>query len=315
MPMKILNDDSRGIEVASKIIERGGLVAFPTETVYGVGCDVFNEEAVKKVYEIKKRDFSKPLIVGVSEVEQIYELAEVNEVAEKLIKKFFPGPLTLILKRKEIVPKIVTSGLEKVAIRMPDHFVPLELMKRSGKPIVVPSANVSGKPSPTKFEHVIQDLPGIDAVIKGECKIGIESTIVDVTTDPIKILRFGAVPKREIERHTKLDVELSFGEYKTSKPFYLFIGERVREGILKFVSDAESKGLKPLIIAKEDVYGKEVITVGKGKDYVRNIFDAIRRAELMDFDLVILEGFDDPEYGDAVMHRLKMLAGERVIRV
>ncbi len=316
---EILQPDSEGIAKAARIIKRGGTVAFPTETVYGLGSDALNEDAVKKVFEVKRREMSKPLIVGVASIDDVYEIAEVNEVAKKLMNAFFPGPLTLVLKKKDIVPNVVTAGLDKVAVRMPDHEVPLKLMEKAKTPIVVPSANVSGKPSPTKLEHVLEDLGGkIDAIISGECRIGIESTIVDVTTKPAKLLRPGAVSISELRRY--IDVEFidrdSYGQYEISKPLYVFVGEDARKKIIEFVADAEKKGLRAAIIARKKVHGRRIIEVGESIDeYAKKIFEALRIADSMDVDLIVVEGVEEKGIGAAIMHRLRKAAGERIIRV
>ncbi len=316
---EILQPDSEGIAKAARIIKRGGTVAFPTETVYGLGSDALNEDAVKKVFEVKRREMNKPLIVGVASIDDVYKIAEVNEVAERLMSVFFPGPLTLVLKKKDVVPNVVTAGLDKVAVRMPDHEVPLKLMERAKTPIVVPSANVSGKPSPTKLEHVLEDLGGkIDAVIGGECRIGIESTIVDVTAKPAKLLRPGAVSISEIRRY--IDVEIvnrdSYGQYEISKPLYVFVGEDARRKIIEFVEDAEKRGLRAAIIARKKVYGRRVIEIGESIDeYAKKIFEALRIADSMDVDLIVVEGVEEKGIGAAIMHRLRKAAGERIIRV
>ena len=196
------------ISQAAKIIRSGGLVAFPTETVYGLGADALNPEAVRKIYMAKGRPSDNPLILHVSSFEQTSELVYINDVAEKLIKTFWPGPLTLVLPAKNIVPLVTRGGLDTAAIRMPNNSVAQALIKESGVPIAAPSANISGRPSPTDFESVFHDMNGrIEMILDGgkvevcqTCLIGIESTVIDVTNpEKILMLRPGGMPRELIE--------------------------------------------------------------------------------------------------------------------
>ncbi|MCX8172460.1 MAG: L-threonylcarbamoyladenylate synthase [Archaeoglobaceae archaeon] len=310
--MDLLYPLEKDLQKAVEILRNGGVIAFPTETVYGLGCDAFNEGAVEKIYEIKRRPKSKPLIVGVGRIEEIYEIAEVNEIAEKLIKAFFPGSLTLLLKNKK-VPSIVTANSEKVAIRMPSHQIPLTLARKLGRPIVVPSANISGRPSPTKFEHVIADLGDkVDAIIVGECDIGIESTILDVTESPARLIRPGAVSTESLKRFIDLiPVEDTFGQYEISADVYVFTGKRVEEEIKKFLA----KRKNAVVIAKKNVYGSNVIELGEPPEsYAKNLFDALRKAESMGAEVILVEGIEEKGIGEAVMHRLYRSA-RNVVRV
>ncbi|MDK2795060.1 MAG: L-threonylcarbamoyladenylate synthase [Archaeoglobaceae archaeon] len=310
--MELLYPVESDLRRAVEILRRGGLVALPTETVYGLCCDAFNEEAVERLYELKRRPKNKPLIVGVGKIEEIYEIAEVNEIAEKLIREFFPGPLTLIMKNKKI-PPIVTAGSEKVAIRMPAHEIPLKLSTELGRPIVIPSANISGRPSPTKYEHVLEDFgDSLDAVIVGECGIGIESTILDVTVSPARLIRPGAVSTDILRNFVDLvPSEDIFGQYEIFADVYVFVGEKVDEVIRKFLE----KEKNAVVIAKKDVYGGRVIEVGESvESYAMNIFDALRKAEKMGARVILVEGIEEKGIGEAVMHRLYRSA-RSVIRV
>lgn len=210
----ILPPTDHGLKKAAEIIKRGGLVAFPTETVYGLGGDALNPDSVRKIFEAKKRPPDNPLIVHVSSTDVVYTIAEVDEVAERLMKHFFPGPLTLVMKKKRIVPDITTGGLDKVAVRMPDHEIALRLIEFSETPLAAPSANTAGKPSPTKPEHVIEDLGGrIDAIVDGgEVQIGIESTVLDTTTTPPRILRPGAISVEELEKYVEIELGVGVAE-------------------------------------------------------------------------------------------------------
>lgn len=312
--MEILNADSTGVERAVRILKNGGLVAFPTETVYGLGCDVFNEDAVKRLFEVKKRPRSKPLIVGVSDMDEVHEIAEVNRDAERLMNAFFPGPLTIVFKKRRNIPDIVTGGSDKVAVRMPDHEVPLKLIEKLGKPIVVPSANITGRPSPMSYTHVIEDIGDkIDAVIVGECSVGIESTIVDVTTKPARVLRLGAVRVDDLRKHLDVVLETWKREvYFVSCPVYLFLGSNAVDRILEFASKSRDKGLKVAVIAKKDIFENTIVVGTTLKEYSANIFNAVRKAESMKPDLIVIEGPDVEHEG--LMDRLYRLAGERVFK-
>lgn len=197
--IKINPDNFKGeeLEEACHILKDGGLVAFPTETVYGLGGDALNPLAASKIYSAKGRPSDNPLIVHIACIESLYDIAEVTEDGLKLAKAFWPGPLTLVFKKKETVPPQTTGGLDTVAVRMPCHAVARELIKRSGVYIAAPSANLSGRPSPTQAKHVIEDLDGrIDIIIDGGSPdIGIESTIVDVSGSKAVILRPGYITK------------------------------------------------------------------------------------------------------------------------
>ena len=195
-------DDHVGIEEAVKILQSDGLVAFPTETVYGLGANALNEGAAAKIYAAKGRPSDNPLIVHIADTKSVYELAkEVPQKAVMLMEAFWPGPLTIILNKKDIVPAGTTGGLNTVAIRMPSHPVALELIRKSGLFIAAPSANTSGRPSPTEAKHVVEDMTGkIDVILDGGAVgIGIESTIVDLTGDIPAILRPGFITKTMLE--------------------------------------------------------------------------------------------------------------------
>ncbi|MBA3044359.1 threonylcarbamoyl-AMP synthase, partial [archaeon] len=199
-PKKI---DRSKINISANIIKKGGTVAFPTETVYGLGANALNTKAVLKIFKAKNRPQDNPLIVHIDDRKEIYRLAEsVSKKVEKLINKFWPDPLTLLLKKSKIVPYAVTGGLDTVAIRMPAHPVALALIKESETPIAAPSANLAGRPSPTAAEHVLEDLSGrIDAVIDGgKTRVGVESTILDMTGKYPTILRPGGVTAEELRK-------------------------------------------------------------------------------------------------------------------
>ncbi|WP_456329357.1 L-threonylcarbamoyladenylate synthase [Archaeoglobus sp.] len=309
---EVLEPTREGILKAVEILRRGGIVAFPTETVYGMGCDATNEEALKRLYEVKGRSLDKPFIVGVWSKEIVSKIAEVDDRAKKLMDAYFPGPLTLVLKSKGSLPQIL-SPAGKIAVRMPAHHVPLKLMEELERPIVVPSANISGRPSLTRWEHVVEELgERIDAVIKGECKVGIESTIVDLTVNPAKVLRVGAIDVKSIKRHVEVVVEPIKGTYTLSCSVYVFAGEKAREKIEEFVEEMSKQGKKVVVIAREKITDK-CISIGKTREeYSAKLFDAVREAEFKRPDLIVIEGIMENE---GIMDRLRRLAGERIFRV
>jgi L-threonylcarbamoyladenylate synthase len=188
--------------VAGRAIRLGGIAAFPTETVYGLGADAFNEDAIGKVFEAKQRPPGNPLIAHISSLKQIDDLAaEITDSAAKLIQKFFPGPLTVVLKKRSEVPLIATAGLDSIGIRMPRNERARRFLNECGRPVVAPSANISGRPSPTTWTAVYEDLNGrIDCILKGgRTEIGLESTVVDCRTEATLLLRFGSVSLEEIQ--------------------------------------------------------------------------------------------------------------------
>ena len=191
---------------AVRIIKKGGLVAFPTETVYGLGANALDKKAVRKIFKVKKRPLDNPIIVHIAEIEDLNLLAKnIPEEVKILTKKFWPGPLTLVLFKKKIVPEEVTAGTNTVAIRMPDNEIALRLIRSSGVPIAAPSANLAGKPSSTIAQHVFEDLGDkIDLIFDGgPTKIGVESTVVDLTVQPPQILRPGGISFEELKRVIK----------------------------------------------------------------------------------------------------------------
>ena len=198
----IMEDAMEKIRQAAEVLRGGGLVAFPTETVYGIGAAAFDEEAVRRVYEAKGRPQDNPMIVHIARASDISLLAKsLTPSVVKLADAFWPGPLTMVLEKKEEVPDCTTGGLNTVGVRLPDSLAALELIRAAGVPIAAPSANLSGSPSPTKAAHVIADLDGkVDVILAGpECRVGIESTVIDMTTDPPLILRPGVVTRDDIE--------------------------------------------------------------------------------------------------------------------
>ena len=213
--IKNIDEDKCYIEEAGKIIREGGLVAFPTETVYGLGANALDSEAVKKIFIAKGRPQDNPLIIHVASKDVSGLVHSISDTAKKLIDKFWPGPLTVILNKKDIVPNTTSANLATVGIRMPNSEIALELIKKAGKPIAAPSANISGKPSPTEVYRCIEDLNGkIDYILGGESSnIGVESTIVDCTVEPPMVLRPGGITLEMLQQVNK-DIAIDPGLMK-----------------------------------------------------------------------------------------------------
>ena len=203
---KDIDKDKKELKKITETFKEGGLVVFPTETVYGLGANGLDKEAVKKIYEAKGRPNDNPSILHIAKTSQLDELvSEIPKIAKKCINNFWPGPLTIIFKKSDIVPMEVTGGLDTVAIRMPSNKIAAKILKNVNLPIAAPSANISGRPSPTKASHVIEDLMGrVDIIVDGgKSIVGIESTVLDVTTDPPMILRPGKVTLEDLQKIDK----------------------------------------------------------------------------------------------------------------
>ncbi|MEM2222926.1 MAG: L-threonylcarbamoyladenylate synthase [Candidatus Korarchaeota archaeon] len=322
-----VNPELDKIRIAADIIRKGGLVIFPTETVYGLGANAFNEHAVRRIFEVKGRPQQNPLLVHIANKEWVYKLAEdVPEDAELLIKKFWPGPLALVLKRRKgAIPDIVTAGLDTVGLRMPSHGVALALISEAGVPIVAPSANRYDRPSPTKVEHIIDELSAVDCIIdSGQTFVGLESTILDLTLEKPTILRPGVITKEMIEEVLGKEVVYSQHpapafwaldrRYNLRSKLYLVVGEpsKVRARIKELVN--EFKGKKIAVVVTEenfDDYGVEVHVIGSRNNLIevaRNIFDIMRKLESSGYTLVIFEGFEEVGLAYSIMQRLKKAA-------
>jgi L-threonylcarbamoyladenylate synthase len=334
------------IRMAADFIKKGGLVAFPTETVYGLGADALNPRAIVALFKAKRRPPDNPPIVHVADVKDVYKLAiEVSPKAEKLMKIFWPGPLTLILKRSEIVPDVTVAGLDTIAVRMPRHDVALALVRESGCPIAAPSANLAGKPSPTTAEHVLEDLDGrIDAVLDaGPTQIGVESTVLDITVDPPQILRPGGTPYEELKKvlgrvelhpvavaEKELPVEKARSPGVKHKHYAPDADVIVVEGELSAVIGkvkelAESymrKGSKVGVLATDETaayYMADVVkSLGSRSSLVviaKNLFKLLREFDLEGVDVIIAEGIPAEGLGLAVMNRLRKASGYNIIKV
>ena len=332
------------IEAAGEIIKEGGLVAFPTETVYGLGGNALDSEASKKIYYAKGRPSDNPLIVHIADFEDIYEIAEeVGEEAKQLAKAFWPGPLTMILKKTDKVPYETTGGLDTVAIRMPNNETALAFIRASGGYVAAPSANTSGRPSPTNAARVFEDMDGkIPMIIDGgPVGIGIESTIVDLTEDVPVILRPGYITPEMLEKvlgEVKLDPALEgetsglrpkapgmkYRHYAPRAELVLVRGEtgRVTDKIKSLTKEAHKAGRRVGIICSDESrreYEAEFVAcLGKRDDeeeIARNLFEKLREFDENETDIIYSECFDAPGLGLAVMNRMLKAAGHKVIDV
>ena len=344
---RIAHDDTddKIYQQASEILKNKGLVAFPTETVYGLGADALDSEASAKIYAAKGRPSDNPLIVHIADVKDLYILSDdVNENALKLCKAFWPGPLTMILKKSEIVPLSITGGLDTVAIRMPSHPVAHELIKKSGVYIAAPSANTSGKPSPTRAKHVIHDMDGrIDMIIADDTvDIGVESTIVDVSGNVPMILRPGFITLeqvREVLGKAEMDPAImesvpdgivpkapgmKYKHYAPNAQITIVRGEqsKVVDAIRTKASQAVKDGAKVAIMASTENVGLydgfDVVDMGSRFDEAqeaRNLFAVLREFDENGINVVYSESFPTDNVGQAVMNRLIKAAGHMIIDV
>ena len=334
------------INEAGAIIKRGGLVAFPTETVYGLGANGMDEEAAAKIYAAKGRPSDNPLILHISDIGMLEDIvSEIPENARLLMDKFWPGPMTLVFKKKPGVPYGTTGGLDTVAVRYPAHNVALEIISAAGTPIAAPSANTSGRPSPTKASHVIEDMDGkIDMIVDGgEVGIGIESTIIDVTSEVPMILRPGYITKGMVEEligQVQVDkvviaksIEEIGGDYKPKAPGMkyrhyapkaeLTMYEGDIENVVKKINSlseiAVTEGKKVGIIATEETKNRysvgKVVSIGTRKDeasIAKGLYSILRDFDTMDVDVIYSETFYDDDLGQAIMNRLIKAAGYRI---
>ena len=340
------NPEIAKIKIAADLIRKGGLVAFPTETVYGLGANALNPEAVVSLFKAKNRPLDNPPIIHIENAEMVNNLVtEIKQKAKKLMKTFWPGPLTLIFKRSALVPKVTTAGLETIAIRMPNHKVALNLIKESGYPIAAPSANISGKPSPTAAEHVYYDLNGkIDAILDGGLtQIGLESTVVDMTIDPPMLLRPGGTPLeslRDIVNSIKIhpfvfaSKELSNGKVRSPGMKYKHYSPNAEvlivEGSLpaiivkvkSLVSSFKTKGKKVGVLATD-----ETISAYDDADSIKSLgsrfnlslaafrlFRLLRDFDSEKIDIIVAEGLPEEGLGLAVMNRLYKAAAYNIIK-
>lgn len=337
-------EPNQDLELASEILKKGGLVAFPTETVYGLGGDALNPDASRKIYSAKGRPSDNPLIVHIADETDLQKIAkDIPEAAYKLMDVFWPGPMTMIFHKKPIVPDSTTGGLDTVAVRMPSHNVAYELIRRSGVMIAAPSANTSGRPSPTMASHVREDMEGkIDMIIDGgDCRYGIESTIIDMTGDVPTILRPGYITREMLEDVIgKVEVDpailgeaahvrpkapgMKYTHYAPKGIMYIVEGESsnsVIRCINRMVKERQMAGCKVGVLATRynamAYEADEVIVIGDKKDELMissNLYRTLREFDARGVDYIYSESFAGSSLGTAIMNRLIKAAGHRVIQ-
>lgn len=324
------------IKKAANLIKEGNLVAFPTETVYGLGADGLNNEACKKIYKAKGRPSDNPLILHISDITMLDNLVE--EISDKHRKLFelWPGPMTLIFKKSKLIPDVVTAGGDTVAIRFPSDNIARALISEAKRPIAAPSANISGRPSPTKASDVYQDMQGvIPAIIDGgESNIGIESTVIDLSTDEPTILRPGFYTYeflKEILDDMRLDDSLidstkipkspgqKYKHYAPKANLRVFIGKDVPEYLLTLAKKYESEGKKIGILAFEEDKDKfspyPYISLGNRSDLSTMshvLFSSLRQMDRLGVDIILAEGVRENNLGKSIMNRMNKAAANDV---
>ena len=332
MKTKVIGTTEQDIAEAAQIIKRGGLVAFPTETVYGLGADALDPAAVRSIYKAKGRPHDNPTIVHIAEPEDLGKLTpEVTRDMEILAEKFWPGPMTMIVKRLDIVPDETTGGLDTVGVRLPSAEAARALIKAAGTPIAAPSANISGKPSPTNARDVLEDMDGrIEAVIDGGmCDVGIESTVIDMTEDTPMILRPGILTAEELGRalgkRVGIDPALlerpgdekclvpkapgqKYKHYAPKAEMVLYKGspEAVRERIETDRAALEAEGKKVAVIS----FGE-----GGEKQAAHDFFSLVRQADRDGADVILAAALREEGIGFSVMNRMLKSAGYNIVEV
>ena len=339
------NIDNVKMQEAGELIASGELVAFPTETVYGLGGDALHPDAAKKIYEAKGRPSDNPLIIHVAEFSDLERVArEVPLQAKLLADAFWPGPLTMIVWKNDSVPYATTGGLDTVAVRMPNHPIALDLIRKSGKLIAAPSANTSGRPSPTEASHVEGDLSGRIAMILdgGAVGIGIESTIIDLTEPVPMVLRPGYITPEMLADVLGEEVIIDPGiiaaddmtkpkapgmKYKHYAPkadMVIIDGDKeaVVAKINALTETAHTEGKKVAVIATEETkaayHADVVLSIGKREDedsIAKHMYKILRDCDMLEVDAIYSESFQTPRIGQAIMNRLLKAAGHQVLQL
>ncbi len=335
---KVDGNDDEGISCAASFLRAGELVAIPTETVYGLAADGLNPEACLKIFEAKNRPVDNPLILHVQSIEEVTPLvASIPEEGRRLMEALWPGPLTLIFKRSSLVPDVVTGGGDTVAIRMPSHPIAQQIIKKTGRPLAAPSANVSGRPSPTNAFDVLADMRGrIACVIDGgPSRIGIESTVVDVTTQPVTILRPGLFTQESLQVYLP-EVAMDPGLISEAKPrspgqkyahyapkatFKVVVGEspKTRQALKEMGDQYRKMGMKVGIMSfqsqalfpQADLF----LSLGDKADLSqmgRVLFEHLRTFDRAGVDVILGEGVEEVGFGLSLMNRIKKAANGRV---
>ncbi|HEX2924719.1 MAG TPA: L-threonylcarbamoyladenylate synthase [Ruminiclostridium sp.] len=339
------NIDKNKLRPAAEALQTGRIVAFPTETVYGLGANALDEEAVKQIFKAKGRPSDNPLIVHIADRKKVTELtASVPEKAAALMDKLWPGPITLVMKKSSVIPDVITAGLDTVAIRMPEHPVALELIRLAEIPVAAPSANVSGKPSPTTACHVLDDLDGkIEMIVDaGSSRVGLESTVLDVSVEPPVLLRPGGITPRQIEEiigHIDIDktimgkvtadnVPKSPGmKYKHYSPkAHVIIVEsnninKQSDVVCQLAEQNKKEGKKVGICATDQTLEKyssyETISMGDRnhpETIAASLFSILREFDDRGVDVILSEAVDQNGVGLAIMNRMVKAAGYDIVK-
>jgi len=338
------NPEPELIMEGAKYIKEGKLVAFPTETVYGLGANGLDEDAVKNIFIAKGRPQDNPLILHVSKIDEVKPLVKsIPKDAEILMEEFWPGPLTIIFERSNLVPDVITAGIDTVAIRMPSHPVAQKLIEASGVPIAAPSANTSGKPSPTLANHVIEDLYGkIDMIIDGGATgVGLESTVVDLTEEVPMILRPGGITLEAIKQfipNVEMDLSIissnekiipkspgqKYRHYAPKADMTVYIGnienvvEAIRNKSKEYVEQGKSVGIMATDETKNRYEEGIIISVGSRENkstIAHNLFNVLRKFDELGVDIILSEGVETGSIGTAIMNRLRKSSGGNIIEV
>lgn len=339
------NLDKGILEEIAQVIKDKGLVAFPTETVYGLGANALDEEAVTKIFLAKGRPQDNPLIVHIADLEGIRPLVKnIPEVAKILMEKFWPGPMTIILEKTSLIPDITSAGLKSIGIRMPKSIIARAIIKAAGVPIAAPSANISGRPSPTDIERCIEDLKGkIEYIVGGEVsEVGLESTIIDCTVTPPCVLRPGGITLemlRKIDKDIYIDKAIMRKPEKDFKPkapgmkyrhyapkaaVKIVSGElqktiaKINEMVQTYIDEGKKVGIMATEETKDRYKGALVISLGSRNNLNsigKNLFETLRAFDDNNVDIILSEAFEEIGFGIAIMNRLKKSAGFNIINV
>lgn len=340
MQTKILRVNPRNpsisqIRQAAKTIRSGDVVAFPTETVYGLGANALDSKSVRKIFAAKGRPSDNPLIVHISDIAEVGILADIiPNMAYDLMERFWPGPLTLVLKKSKIVPKIVTGGLDTVAIRMPKNEIVQAIIREAGVPVAAPSANVAGRPSPTMAKHVREDLSGkISMIIDGgPTKIGIESTVVDLSKKTPMLLRPGSVTieqLREIVGTVKIhpiifgkktktihrSPGMKYRHYSPSAKIILVEGTKANQKISQLLHQYKSQGMQVGILSMKKNHTKSDLTrfIGSNPSTIAaNLFKSFREFDEKKIDIILTQGISQKGLGLGIMNRLGKAAYKKI---
>jgi sua5/yciO/yrdC/ywlC family protein len=328
------------ISLFATMLADGKTVIFPTETVYGLGANALDEDAATKIYQAKGRPSDNPLLVHVADKEDVYDLVEkIDDRAKLLMDKFWPGPLTIVFKKKAIIPDRTSGGLDTVAIRMPSDQVARDIIRQAGVPIAAPSANISGRPSPTKPEHIIRDMDGrVDGIlVGGPCDYGVESTIIDLSEDLAMVLRPGSITLEmlgEVLGRVDLDPSLKnkddnirakapgmkYKHYSPQAQVYIVKADDLEgfaERVDSLCEDNAKKGLKIGVMTMnydQHSYQAKVFDLGgSDTEVAKNLFDSLISLDRESIDIAYVPYFEERGIGVAIMNRLKKAAAYRII--